>query len=207
MEMNKGKKDVSAVEDLMKEHGILNRILLIYEEVLRRMENDVKFNILILHYSALIIRKFIEDHHERTEEKYVFPVLQKHKKYIYIVNELYKQHKLGRMLTNLILKNSKPDILMDRNIILYIRLFIKMYRQHEAYEDTIIFPEFKKLLTKEEYKRLGEMFEEEEEKIIGKNGFHKYLDIIDIIEKYLEINNLNKISNEIEASLPCIRRE
>ena len=35
-------EDVSAVEDLMREHGVLRRILLVYEECLRRIETKTK---------------------------------------------------------------------------------------------------------------------------------------------------------------------
>jgi len=194
-------EDVSAVEDLMREHGILSRVLLIYEELVRRMKNNISFNPLIVYHSALTIRKFVEDYHEHTEEKYVFPILQKHKKYTDIVNELLTQHNLGRILTDLIIKYSKNIIITKNKLILCIELFIKMYRQHEVIEDTMIFPEFKKLLTKEEYKEYGELFEKEETEVIGYNGFKKYLNLIISMEKYLDINDLHKITNEIQLAI------
>jgi len=38
-EKEKSMEEVGATEDLMREHGVLNRILLIYEEGLRRLRN------------------------------------------------------------------------------------------------------------------------------------------------------------------------
>ncbi len=34
---------ISLTEDLMREHGILNRILLVYEEIIRRLDQHVDF--------------------------------------------------------------------------------------------------------------------------------------------------------------------
>ena len=43
------KVEVSAVEDLMREHGVLNRLLLIYEEIIRRLHNNISVPIEIIH--------------------------------------------------------------------------------------------------------------------------------------------------------------
>ncbi len=37
-------EDVSTNEDLMREHGVLNRVLLIYDETLRRIQANEKFD-------------------------------------------------------------------------------------------------------------------------------------------------------------------
>lgn len=199
-------EEVSAVEDLMREHGLLNRVLLIYEELIRRMKNNISFNPHIIYYSALIIREFVEDYHEKTEEKYVFPLLQH--SHNHIIDQLLKQHTLGRFLTSRIMNNSENRIMKNsekEQLICYMHLFVKMYRQHEVIEDTVIFPAFKKLLTKEQYDYYGELFEQEEKQIIGENGFKKYLDVIILIEKYLGINDLSKITSEIELILKKIQ--
>jgi len=69
--------NVSANEDLMQEHGVLNRLLLIYDEIVRRLVNKEPFNPKLIQLNALIIKEFVENHHEKTEETYVFPVLIK----------------------------------------------------------------------------------------------------------------------------------
>src|SRR6516162_103252 len=58
---------VSTNEDLMREHGVLNRILLIYEEAMRRIQTKEKFDPAVLTKSAGIIKSFIEDYHEKLE--------------------------------------------------------------------------------------------------------------------------------------------
>src|SRR5690348_12071681 len=66
-------EDVSTNEDLMREHGVLNRVLLIYDEAMRRIQAKEKFDPAVLTKSAGIIKSFIEDYHEKLEEDHIFP--------------------------------------------------------------------------------------------------------------------------------------
>src|ERR1043165_4905144 len=66
-------EDVSTNEDLMREHGVLNRVLLIYDEALRRIQANEKFDPAVVSNSAGIIKSFIEDYHEKLEEDHIFP--------------------------------------------------------------------------------------------------------------------------------------
>src|SRR5579862_3256150 len=63
-------KGVTAPEDLMKEHGVLNRCLLIYEEGIRRIEVHQDVPADVFQQTAQIIQKFVEDYHEKNEENY-----------------------------------------------------------------------------------------------------------------------------------------
>ena len=66
-------EDVTPAEDLMREHGVLNRVLLIYEEAIRRLEAAVELPPDALAGAAGIVRRFVEDYHERLEEEHLFP--------------------------------------------------------------------------------------------------------------------------------------
>lgn len=70
--------------------------------------------------------------------------------------------------------------------------FITMYRPHAAREDTVVFPEFKKLISPKEYHQLGDVFEAQEHKLFGKAGFQGVLEKIAGIEKALGIQDLSK---------------
>src|SRR4051812_25110066 len=61
----KGEEDVSPAEDLMREHGILKRVLFIYEEAIRRIGANEDLPPEAVLDSAKIIRTFIEDYHEQ----------------------------------------------------------------------------------------------------------------------------------------------
>jgi hemerythrin-like domain-containing protein len=209
MATNNQNIEVTPIEDLMREHGILNRLLLIYEEIINRLKNNIEFNIKILFISAMIVRVFVENYHEQTEEKYLFPLFIKSNKKVNEINELIKQHNVGRVLTACILNVSKTNIKSSlaltleqkQKIIRCLELFIKMYRFHEAYEDTVIFQDIRTIVTKKEYGEMGEKYEEEEDKMFGEGGYEKTLNIIELIEKKLGIGDLHKITQEIEKEI------
>src|SRR5689334_2446068 len=55
---------VTAPEDLMKEHGVLNRCLLIYEEGLRRLREGEEVSPNVFNHTAVLVRRFVEEYHE-----------------------------------------------------------------------------------------------------------------------------------------------
>src|ERR687890_46095 len=57
-------EDVSPAEDLMREHGVLKRVLLIYREVMNRIDGKHDFPPDVVMGSAKLIRAFVEDYHE-----------------------------------------------------------------------------------------------------------------------------------------------
>ena len=72
-------KEVGAVEDLMREHGVIRRALLVYREsaaALRSNPSNVDPQVLLK--TAKLFRTFGEDYHERKlEEAYIFPAVRK----------------------------------------------------------------------------------------------------------------------------------
>ncbi|MGO9950729.1 MAG: hemerythrin domain-containing protein [Dissulfurispiraceae bacterium] len=103
--------EVNPVEDLMREHGVLRRVLLIYEEAISRIKEKKNLPFEIISDSAGIVRRFIENYHEKLEEDEVFPRLQKAGKLNDLVKVLIVQHQAGRSLTDSILKLSEPETL------------------------------------------------------------------------------------------------
>src|SRR5947209_4273522 len=61
----KDEEDVGAAEDLMREHGVLNRLLLIYEEGMRRVKAREDVTPDVFRKPAELARKFVEDYHEK----------------------------------------------------------------------------------------------------------------------------------------------
>src|SRR5689334_17842505 len=101
-------EDVSTNEDLMREHGVLNRILLIYDEALRRIQGKEKFDPAVLVKSAGLIKSFIEDYHEKLEEDHIFPRFeQTNNKLTELTVNLRAQHAVGRRLTEKIAATAK----------------------------------------------------------------------------------------------------
>jgi hemerythrin-like domain-containing protein len=189
---------VTAPEDLMKEHGVLNRCLLIYEEGLRRVRNSEEVSPNVFNHTARLIRKFVEEYHEKNEEKYIFPVFEKHGTLVDLVTTLKTQHKAGRKLTESVILLSAPDAFMkpeNRDKVTgAVEAFIRMYRPHESREDTVLFPALRTLLTPKQVEELGERMEGDEHKVLGDEGFEKSVAEVESIEKALGIYDLKQFT-------------
>jgi hemerythrin-like domain-containing protein len=185
--------DVTPSEDLMREHGVLRRVLGIYEEAARRLSGGSQLPPDVLPTTANIVRKFVEDYHERVEETEVFPRLQKAGQQTELVRILLVQHQAGRKLTATILDGAKTATQAPparAAVLEAIAAFARMYRPHAAREDTELFPAFQKLFTPAEFDRLGDRFEETEHKMLGSAGFEGTLKQVVQLEKALGINDL-----------------
>src|SRR5438067_9141448 len=79
---------VTAPEDLMKEHGVLNRCLLIYEEGLRRLRDNHEIPPAVFQHTASLIRRFVEQYHEKNEERHIFPQFKRAGKLTDLVDTL-----------------------------------------------------------------------------------------------------------------------
>jgi hemerythrin-like domain-containing protein len=194
-------EQVSPAEDLMREHGVLKRVLLIYGEGLRRIEANEELPPQALADSAQIIRRFIEDYHERLEENYLFPRFEKAKQLVDLVEVLRDQHQAGRRVTDVTLRLATLQGLKNPDerarLADSMRQFIRMYNPHEAWEDTVLFPAFRKLVSAHEYDALGEDFENKEHELFGEDGFEKMVDKVSGIEKQLGIYDLAQFTPKV----------
>jgi hemerythrin-like domain-containing protein len=185
---------VSPPEDLMREHGVLKRILLIYGEAIRRLEADEDLPPEALADSAKIIRQFVEDYHEKLEEDFLFPRFKKANKLVDLVEVLLQQHQAGRRLTDVTLHLASHQALKNeddrRDLAESMHQFIRMYNPHEAREDTVLFPAFHEIVSVHEFDSLGEDFEKKEDDLFGDDGFFKVVDQVAEIEKKLGIYDL-----------------
>jgi hemerythrin-like domain-containing protein len=188
----KDEEEVSTNEDLMREHGILKRVLLAYGEVIRRIRAKQDFPPSAVTEGATIVRKFIEDYHEKLEEEHLFPRFRKAGKLVDLVDVLLKQHQAGRRLTDRALATAASlKTQEDRNRLAGdLESFNRMYAPHEAREDTVLFPELHKIVSPHEYDAMGEQFESIERKTFGGDGFDIYVDKVTKLEKQLGIYDL-----------------
>ena len=193
-------QEVSPPEDLMQEHGLLKRVLLIYDDCRMHLMNKEDFPIDAISNSANIIRTFVEDYHEKQEEDYLFPRFKKANQLTDLVNILYQQHQAGRRVTDEIMQISSNANRTDKEnhrLIELLLAFNTMYNPHEAREDTVLFPAFRKLVSKHEYDSLGEEFENNERKKFGEDGFETMVNRVAEIEKSLGIYDLSQFTPTI----------
>ncbi|MFC4766000.1 hemerythrin domain-containing protein [Effusibacillus consociatus] len=106
MKMEK-EMEVPPTEDLMREHGVLKRILLVYEDSVKRLVGEKPMDPYrvypVIFNAAVVTRRFVEDYHQQLEEQYVFPVFLKEGEQVDLVRVLLEQHTAARQLTDLIL--------------------------------------------------------------------------------------------------------
>jgi len=194
-EKEKEDEKISPAEDLMREHGVLNRILLIYDEHLRMLSDKKPFDGSVLVGAADIVRRFVEDYHEKLEEDFLFPRFRKAGKHVKLVDTLQAQHKAGRDLTAKIRELAATATLKyvstdSEKLTDALRAFLRMYRPHEAREDTVLFPAFRSIVSPHEYDSLGDDFEKKEDELFGDGGFFKVVDQVAQLEKKLGIYEL-----------------
>lgn len=186
--------EVTPGEDLMQEHGLLERILLVYEAVARRIESKEDFDRGIVGNAAGIVRTFVEDYHERNEEQHVFPRLLAAKREVELVTTLLKQHAQGRVLTDEISRLAAGPTSGDPELLLRLSSFVRMYRPHAAREDTVLFPAFRRVVHTAEYLELGRRFEEDEHAKLGAEGFEGAVDAVARLERALGVDALDAFS-------------
>ena len=185
-------EDVSTNEDLMREHGVLNRVLLIYDETMRRIQANEKFDPEVVTKSAGIIKTFIEDYHEKLEEDHIFPRFEQAGKLVELTVNLRAQHAMGRRVTEQIVANAKSGD--NQTLKTLLAAFNRMYRPHEAREDTVLFPALHKLVSKHEYDAMGEQFEGIERKTFGGDGFDMAVAQVTELEKQFGIYDISQFT-------------
>jgi hemerythrin-like domain-containing protein len=187
--------DIAPPEDLMREHGVLNRVLLVYDEVARRIDAGQEFAPDPLRAAATIVRTFIEDYHEKLEEDYLFPRFEKAGRLADLTKVLRAQHQAGRRLTEQISQAASWQTLKDQSRTAALRAdlrgFVRMYRPHEAREDTVLFPALRAIVSGHELSALGEDFEKKEHQLFGEHGFEKIVGQVASIEQALGIFDLD----------------
>lgn len=199
---NKEAEGITPTEDLMREHGLLNRVLLIYDNCRLRLIDKTSFDLGVLNESARIIRDFIQDYHERLEEESVFPRFEQKSQLTGLTKILRSQHLAGRMITSQIMEygKMKESVISEeqrKKIINLLDIFNRMYRPHEAREDTVLFPLLRKVVTAEEFEEMGEKFEDLEHELFGENGFEKMVEKVSAIEKLIGIDDLSQFTPKL----------
>jgi len=189
-EADKEEAEVTPGEDLMQEHGVLERVLLIYDEAARRIDGGEQLDFNIVTRGATIVRRFIEEYHEQTEERFVFPRLQKAGREIELVKVLLRQHERGREVTAEIQRQASAG--SGQQLAPLLRAFARMYRPHAAREDTVLFPAFREVVGRGGYVELGEQFEDEEHRRFGERGFESTVKEVAELEAGLGIGDLMK---------------
>jgi len=183
--------------DLMREHGVLKRVLLCYRQMIAQAQSGEKLNAAHAQDSALIIHDYIEGFHEGLEEGYVFPRLQSGRLGS-TVDTLLVQHARGRVITQFILAHATAGQLaspgMATRLAAAMQAFDRMYEPHEAREDTIVFPAFRQAVPPAELADLGLLFADLERQQFHTDEFAAAVSRVTEIEQELGIDDLDQFT-------------
>jgi hemerythrin-like domain-containing protein len=188
--------EVTATEDLMREHGILRRALLVYQESATRLRQDpAGVPPEALEKAANLFRVFGEDYHEKKlEEVYIFPAVKRVPGAAASYTDiLLAQHVRGREITDYLLSVFKGDRIPSNSIAAVTKAlesFVRMYEHHAAIEDTVVFPSWKAAMGDSELDALAAKFEDIEHEEFGDDGFETALKRMEEVETSLGLSNL-----------------
>jgi hemerythrin-like domain-containing protein len=196
---NKKGGEVTATEDLMREHGVLRRALLVYTATASKLrDNAASIDAGALQKTAKLFRAFGEEYHEKKlEEVYIFPAVKRAGgPAASLPDILVAQHNRGREITDYIINVTNGGKLSGNNEALAKALesFVLMYRNHAAREDTIIFPAWKLTLTAGQLDEMGDKFEEIEKQQFGADGYEDAVNQMAAIEASLGLADLSQFT-------------
>jgi len=190
-------EEVNPAENLMREHGVLSRILLIYEAGLWKFDANEDFDPSPIANAGRIVREYSEDYHERLEEEIVFPRFKRTGKMLALVNALSDQHRAGRGLTDIVLQTAltaRKDADDRRRLVRAMQSFIAMYRPHTAREDTVLLPMLKDLFTPGEYEDLAAKLEKSGRRYFVGSRFDGVVQQVASFEIAMGINDLTQFT-------------
>lgn len=187
--------EVTATEDLMREHGVLRRALLVYQETATRMRGGVMVPPEPLRKTAKLFRSFGEEYHEKKlEEACIFPAVKKAGGAAAgYADILIAQHQRGREITDFIITaTAGPKISTSnaRSFEAALESLVRMYEHHAAIEDTVVFPGWKQTLNPTQLDEMNEKFEDIEHEQFGEDGFEDALKQMSEIEQSLGLSDL-----------------
>lgn len=190
-------EEVTAGEDLMREHGVLRRLLIIDDELVRRIGARQAFPVDVVLGVAQLMTRFVGGYHERIEESLVFPRFEQVGREIELVTVLRTQHEAGRAITAEIQRLASGGLSHDADRAGLARALgghAHMYRAHAAREDTVLFPALRRLVGARGYAELGEEFEQRERQMVGEGGFEKAVETVARLEQALGVHDLARFT-------------
>ena len=179
----------------MLEHAVEERLLLIYADLAGRLRAQTDAGLVVLmQRTAGLVRKFVEDFHQRVEEQHVFPLFETNERLVPLLKTLKTQHAVGRLLTDRILGGSPAAGHDMSEAALW---YIYMLRPHMAREATDVFQHLYEILSAAKIEEMGDAFEERQDQVLGENGLVKLTEQVAALEKELGLDDLNRFTPKV----------
>ncbi len=184
----------TAIELLGEQHGILRRAISILEEIKGGMDARMDLPPDIIVGTVEVVRRIVVDHHQKMEDKYIYPVLDSAKKMGGLVGVLREQHEAGAQMTEILGKLaadfSEKDLEKRRTMQNAIHRFSRMYRAHADREETLLFPALRQVVAPRALAKLNDAFSRDDLQLFGQNGFDEAVQKLAGLENALGIGDL-----------------
>ena len=201
-------QDVSAAEDLMREHGVLRRLLVVFRESAAFVRaNFSGVDGRQIWRAADLFRRFGEAYHEQQlEEQHIFPqVMKAGGEAASLVPILIAQHARGRQITAFVQAQTASGSITGTiagPLAEALDSFARMYEPHAAYEDTIVFQAWRASLTPKALDEAADQFEDIEKATFKGDGFKAAVDEVTSIETALRIHDLSRYTADAPGQAP-----
>jgi hemerythrin-like domain-containing protein len=173
---------------------------LIYDEIAHRLRCCKDFPPGVLAEASGMVRRFLQDHHEKLEEELLFPRFEQSGQHVALVTILRQQHAAGRQLLDLISGLATPEtaknMIEGARLTVYLNLFTRLYRPHTAREDTVLFPALRTIVTPREFNSLSKQFQDQQTRL-GPDGYEKLNTEISDLEKSLNLHDLPQFTPKL----------
>lgn len=184
----------SPPEDLMLDHAVAERLLLIYQEGTRRMRAKESVDARVFHETAELVRKVVEDYHQKREEAHILGQFGEHAELAALAKTLREQHGIARKLTDKILEASTAERFAGgdgrRVVGLSCEAYVRMYRPHMAMESTELFQTLYEVVPEKKLDNIAAQFQKLEQQTFDEGGLDKVLADVERLEKELHIDTL-----------------
>jgi len=199
--LEEGMEKLSPTEELDVEHGMLTRILLAMDHVLRTEGNIPRANLGPINQACMLIKQSVVDHHMKIEEENIYPRFE-NTELADFASALKSQHIEGRKLLARMESLSKTGAVRDRAEMEELRKvfndFKDMMTAHAAWEETMMFPVMVGTWSEDDLSDLREKQEQDEKMLLGKDATEKLNSMLTSLESACGVNDVRDFTRRLK---------
>lgn len=180
---------VPAPEDLFRDHAILRRILIVFDECARITRAGGQYDPRIVLHAANVFAHFGAAYHAKAEERYIFPLFR-HTGVAPIVDNLKREHaRAGEYVRHI---TALAESGKQGELAVILPEFSWFYRRHAAHEDISVFSQIRSLFTTQRtMHELDERLEWFENETLGPDGVERAVGALYAIEAPLGLDTVS----------------
>jgi hemerythrin-like domain-containing protein len=188
-------------ENLTARHGAVTRLLLVYEDASKQMQNGQQVNAKPLYDATKIIHSTVIELHAPLEEQYIYPRVEQSGRYANTVKTLRQQHAAAREINTMLMDMTKTGSISDAaQAAQAMNEFRRMLTAHIAWEHSEIFSAFRDMTAPDQYTELGRQFLQKERAMLGGEGFAQVLSQVASIEADFGFRDLSQFTAKVRRA-------